>query len=89
MLKKELAAKLSGLRDEERDRLAVRHAWPSDSLYTGPYLNAAPDVIVGIRGWLSRIVGRCGRQGDADRVQRTTPRRGAATIASTRTWFPA
>jgi predicted AlkP superfamily phosphohydrolase/phosphomutase len=47
VLKKELAAKLSGLRDEERDRVAVRKAWPSDALYTGPYLSAAPDVIVG------------------------------------------
>jgi predicted AlkP superfamily phosphohydrolase/phosphomutase len=47
VLKKELAAKLSGLRDEERDRLAVRKAWTSDSLYTGPYLSAAPDIIVG------------------------------------------
>ena len=46
-LKKELAAKLSGLRDEERDRVAVRKAWTSDSLYTGPYLSAAPDVIMG------------------------------------------
>src|SRR5215813_12927262 len=47
LLKKELAAKLSGLRDEERDRLAVRKAWASDALYSGPYLSAAPDVIVG------------------------------------------
>jgi predicted AlkP superfamily phosphohydrolase/phosphomutase len=47
ILKKELAAKLSGLRDEERDRLAIRKAWPSDALYSGPYLSAAPDVIVG------------------------------------------
>ena len=46
-LKKEIAAKLSGLRDEERDRVAVRKAWPSDALYTGPYLSAAPDVIMG------------------------------------------
>ena len=46
-LKRELAAKLSGLYDEQRARPAVRHAWPSDSLYTGPYLDAAPDVIVG------------------------------------------
>ncbi|MCU1235945.1 MAG: type phosphodiesterase/nucleotide pyrophosphatase [Candidatus Solibacter sp.] len=46
-LKKELAAKLSGLRDEERDRLAIRTAWPSESLYTGPYLDAAPDLIIG------------------------------------------
>jgi predicted AlkP superfamily phosphohydrolase/phosphomutase len=46
-LKKEIAAKLSGLRDPDRDRLAIRKAWPSDALYTGPYLDAAPDVIVG------------------------------------------
>src|SRR5215467_5771501 len=46
-LKKELAAKLSGLRDDQRDRLAVRKAWASDALYSGPYLSAAPDVIVG------------------------------------------
>lgn len=46
-LKRELADKLSGLRDTDRDHLAVRTAWPSDSLYNGPYLDAAPDVIVG------------------------------------------
>ena len=46
-LKRELAAKLSGLRDEERDRVAIRTAWPSESLYTGPYLDAAPDLIIG------------------------------------------
>jgi len=47
VLKRELAANLSGLYDENRARPAVRHAWPSDSLYTGPYLDAAPDVILG------------------------------------------
>ena len=46
-LTRELATKLSELYDEQRGRPAVRHAWPSDSLYTGPYLDAAPDVIVG------------------------------------------
>jgi predicted AlkP superfamily phosphohydrolase/phosphomutase len=46
-LKREIAARLSGLYDEQRARPAVRQAWPSDSLYTGPYLDAAPDVIVG------------------------------------------
>jgi predicted AlkP superfamily phosphohydrolase/phosphomutase len=46
-LKREIASKLSGLRDEERDRVAIRKAWASDALYTGPYLDAAPDVIVG------------------------------------------
>jgi predicted AlkP superfamily phosphohydrolase/phosphomutase len=46
-LKREIAAKLSGLRDEARDRVAIRKAWPSESLYTGPYLDAAPDLIIG------------------------------------------
>jgi predicted AlkP superfamily phosphohydrolase/phosphomutase len=46
-LKQELAARLSGLYDPQRAKPAVRQAWPSDSLYTGPYLDAAPDVIVG------------------------------------------
>jgi predicted AlkP superfamily phosphohydrolase/phosphomutase len=46
-LKAEIASKLTGLRDEALDRVGVRHAWTSDSLYTGPYLGAAPDVIVG------------------------------------------
>ena len=46
-LRRELAARLSGLHDEQRARPAVRQAWPSESLYTGPYLDAAPDVIVG------------------------------------------
>jgi predicted AlkP superfamily phosphohydrolase/phosphomutase len=46
-LKRELAARLSGLYDQQRARPAVRNAWPSESLYSGPYLDAAPDVIVG------------------------------------------
>jgi predicted AlkP superfamily phosphohydrolase/phosphomutase len=46
-LEEELAAKLTGLRDPDRDRIAIRKAWPSRSLYTGPYLHAAPDVIPG------------------------------------------
>jgi len=46
-LKQELAAKLTGLRDEERGRVGIREAWTSNSLYSGPYLQAAPDIIVG------------------------------------------
>jgi predicted AlkP superfamily phosphohydrolase/phosphomutase len=46
-LKREIAAKLSGLRDEPKDRVGIRQAWPSESLYNGPYLDAAPDLIVG------------------------------------------
>jgi predicted AlkP superfamily phosphohydrolase/phosphomutase len=46
-LLRELSAKLSGLADTERNRIAIREAWPSNSLYQGPYLDAAPDIIVG------------------------------------------
>ena len=46
-LKQEIAAKLTGLRDEERARESIREAWTSNALYSGPYLQAAPDVIVG------------------------------------------
>jgi len=46
-LRRELAQKLSGLRDEERDRVAINTAWPSGKLYRGPYLDAAPDLIIG------------------------------------------
>lgn len=46
-LKLELAAKLSGLHDEKLGKTAIRKAWPSDALYRGPYLDAAPDLIIG------------------------------------------
>jgi predicted AlkP superfamily phosphohydrolase/phosphomutase len=46
-LKREIAARLTGLRDEERGRVGIREAWTSNSLYSGPYLQAAPDLIVG------------------------------------------
>jgi predicted AlkP superfamily phosphohydrolase/phosphomutase len=46
-LKRELSSMLSGLRDEELGRTAIRKAWPSDALYRGPYLDAAPDLIIG------------------------------------------
>ncbi|MEO8597380.1 MAG: alkaline phosphatase family protein [Candidatus Solibacter sp.] len=46
-LKRELASRIGGLYDDQLERSAVRQAWPSDSLYSGPYLDAAPDVVVG------------------------------------------
>jgi predicted AlkP superfamily phosphohydrolase/phosphomutase len=46
-LRRELAEKLTGLCDEERGRVAIRHAWPTPGLYRGPYLDAAPDLIIG------------------------------------------
>jgi predicted AlkP superfamily phosphohydrolase/phosphomutase len=46
-LTKELADKLSGLRDAERDEIAIRTAYPKESVYHGPYLDMAPDIVVG------------------------------------------
>ncbi|HJZ99491.1 MAG TPA: alkaline phosphatase family protein [Candidatus Solibacter sp.] len=64
-LKREIAAKLSGIRDAELDRVAIAQAWPSDSLYKGPYLDAAPDLIVGYaegyRASWDAAVGKVGR----------------------------
>jgi predicted AlkP superfamily phosphohydrolase/phosphomutase len=46
-LRGELIAKLSGLRDEERDTECIRSVYSSQSIYSGPYLQEAPDFIVG------------------------------------------
>jgi predicted AlkP superfamily phosphohydrolase/phosphomutase len=44
-LTRKLAAKLSGLRDG--GDCAINTAWPSADIYSGPYLGAAPDLIIG------------------------------------------
>jgi predicted AlkP superfamily phosphohydrolase/phosphomutase len=46
-LKRELAAKLTGLRDEEQNEIAIRRVYVTDTLYRGPYLDGGPDLIVG------------------------------------------
>jgi len=46
-LKRELVAKLSGLRDDECNETAIRQAYATSGLYKGPYLGAAPDLIIG------------------------------------------
>ena len=46
-LKEELVRKLSGLQDEETGEIAIQSVYQSQSIYSGPYLNAAPDLIVG------------------------------------------
>ncbi|MBI3664774.1 MAG: alkaline phosphatase family protein, partial [Acidobacteria bacterium] len=46
-LKRELIEKLSGLRDEEQNQVAINRVYATDTLYRGPYLEAAPDLIVG------------------------------------------
>ncbi len=46
-LTEEIAAKITGLIDEERGTTAVRKGYPKKHIYAGPYLSAAPDVVVG------------------------------------------
>ncbi len=46
-LMKEIADKLTGLVDEERDQVAIQRAYPKFECYTGPYVRVAPDVVVG------------------------------------------
>lgn len=44
---REIADKLTGLLDEDRDAVAVHRAYPKNAIYSGPYVEAAPDVVVG------------------------------------------
>lgn len=46
-LAKEIAGKLTGLQDDERGQLAIRTAYPKETVYRGPYLNVAPDIVIG------------------------------------------
>lgn len=43
-LKREIAAKLKGYRDEERGRVAVRDCVVAEDLFTGPYKENGPDI---------------------------------------------
>ncbi|HUF70263.1 MAG TPA: alkaline phosphatase family protein [Longimicrobiales bacterium] len=46
-VKAELIGKLTGLRDSETGDLAVREAFDTAALYSGPYLRDAPDLLMG------------------------------------------
>jgi predicted AlkP superfamily phosphohydrolase/phosphomutase len=46
-LKRELIEKLTGLEDAERGDTAIRELFDTSALYSGPYLEAAPDMLVG------------------------------------------
>jgi predicted AlkP superfamily phosphohydrolase/phosphomutase len=45
-LKRAIAEKLTGVRDDDRGRVAVRSALPREQVYSGPFVGEAPDVIV-------------------------------------------
>jgi predicted AlkP superfamily phosphohydrolase/phosphomutase len=46
-LKREIAAKLRGLRDEEAAAIGVNEAFDTAEIYDGPYRENAPDFIIG------------------------------------------
>jgi predicted AlkP superfamily phosphohydrolase/phosphomutase len=46
-LRREIADKLTGLRDDQSGDLAIVRAYDARDLYRGPYFGAAPDLIVG------------------------------------------
>ena len=46
-LKAEIGAKLRGLRDPERGEIGVNEAFDTEAIYAGPYLENAPDFIIG------------------------------------------
>ena len=46
-LKKELREKLGGLQDSERSRVAITDVFDRRAIYSGPYVENAPDLIVG------------------------------------------
>ncbi|WP_240907283.1 alkaline phosphatase family protein [Paludisphaera rhizosphaerae] len=45
-LRRSIAEKLSGARDEERGQVSIHSARPREDVYTGPYVDEAPDVVV-------------------------------------------
>ena len=62
-LKRELLAKLTGLRDGEH--VAIQSVYDAAVIYRGPYLGAAPDLIIGYaEGYRASWDGAAGRAAD-------------------------
>jgi predicted AlkP superfamily phosphohydrolase/phosphomutase len=60
-LKAEIMARLNGLRDAEKDAVAIREAFDTATLYTGPYVDNAPDLLIGYnRGYRASWDGATG-----------------------------
>ncbi len=46
-LRTELAGKLSGLTDTETGEISIRNVYNTSDIYSGPYQQAAPDLVIG------------------------------------------
>jgi predicted AlkP superfamily phosphohydrolase/phosphomutase len=60
----EICRALTGLRDPQGDAIAIHEAMPKQAVYRGPYVDSAPDIIIGYTpeyrvSWDSAI-GKCG-----------------------------
>jgi predicted AlkP superfamily phosphohydrolase/phosphomutase len=60
----ELCKRLTGLRDPDSGEVAIHEAMPRAAVYRGPYVENAPDVIVGYTpgyrvSW-DAVIGKCG-----------------------------
>jgi len=72
-LVQEICNKLTGLRDKDENKTAIEEAVSSGSVYFGPYVNSAPDVIVGYNegyrvSW-DAAVGKCSAHVFSDNVK--------------------
>jgi predicted AlkP superfamily phosphohydrolase/phosphomutase len=47
LLKREIIAKLTALRDEPAGKPAIRNVYDAEVIYSGPYIDRAPDLIIG------------------------------------------
>ena len=65
-VKREIAGKLTGLPDQERGASAIVKAYVNDEIYKGPYMAAAPDIVIGYNnGYRSSWDAALGRVGEA------------------------
>lgn len=69
----ELSDQLTGLLDVDRDEPAIHQAMPRESVYHGPYMTAAPDIILGYNAgyrvaW-NAAAGKCGSEVFSDNTR--------------------
>ncbi len=65
-LRREIAAKLSGLRDPDTGEVAINRAFEAPDVYSGPYVGEGPDLIIGYNeGYRTSWDGAVGRVTDA------------------------
>ena len=68
-----MCRKLTGLRDPDTGDVAIHEAMAREAVYWGPYLNEAPDIIVGYDvgsrvSWDS-VIGKCGESVFSDNTK--------------------